>query len=118
MGILSPEGRKDTKGRKDTLLSKSEGRGFLDSTNVFRACPWSRFSQILGSSVWLVVFCEFCLTILHTASALIPRNQERGGNDLGQLLWKSPLKPYKNVLKPRAIFNMHRGKMPVKMDLF
>lgn len=112
MGALSPEGR------KDTLLSKSGGVGVLDSTNVFRACPWSRFSQILGSSVWLVVFCEFCLTILNWAPASILRNQERGGNDLGQLLWKSPLKPYKNVLKPRAIFNMHRGKMPVKMDLF
>lgn len=118
MGVLSPEGMKDTKGRKDTLLSKSEGRGFLDLTNVFRACPWSKFFQSLGSSAWSVVFCECPLTILHPASASIPRNQERGGNDLGQLLWKSPLKPYKNVLKPKAIFNMHRGKMPVKMDLF
>lgn len=52
------------------------------------------------------------------ASASILRNQEKGGNNLGQLLWKSPLKSYKNILKAKAIFNMHQGKMSVKMDLF
>lgn len=48
-----------------------------------------------GLFVWSAVVDKYCLTALKMASASIPRNQERERNDLGQLLWKSPLQSYK-----------------------
>lgn len=65
-----------------------------------------------------VVVYKYCLTILKMASGSILRNQESGRHYIGQLLWKPPVKSYKNVLKAKAILNKHQGKMSVKMNLF